>query len=33
MGLTFSYAWRVWVDLGPNANDAMLIDEIRRRSR
>ena len=33
MGLNFSFAWRVWFDLGPNANEAMLIDEIRRRSR
>lgn len=33
MGLTFSYAWRVWVDLGPSADEALLIDEIRRRSR
>jgi hypothetical protein len=33
MGLSFSHAWRVWVDLGPNATDALLIDEIRRRSR
>lgn len=33
MGLPFSTAWRAWVDLGPNADEALLIDEIRRRSR
>ena len=33
MGLPFSTAWRAWVDLGPDADEALLIDEIRRRSR
>ena len=33
MGLTFSEAWRAWIDLGPSADEALLIDEIRRRSR
>ena len=33
MGLPFSTAWRAWVDLGPSADEALLIDEIRRRSR
>lgn len=33
MGFPFSTAWRAWVDLGPDADEALLIDEIRRRSR